>query len=737
MTLSAAEQLLIEMINRARLDPLGEAARFGIDLNEGLAAGTLDGEARQVLAPNQLLHDAAEAHSDWMLATDTFSHTGVGGSRPGDRMADAGYLFEGRYASGENITYRGSTGTIDLDTLMEDYHHKDLFLSSGHRVNMLHDFYREIGVSQQEGVFTSNGRDFNAGIVTENFALSGSSVFVTGVVYTDSDSDGFYSIGEGQANVAVEAGGTTMRSAAAGGYAIELAPAANVTVTLGSITLRVDVAGGNGKLDLVGGDDVFTSVDTTLVSAAGSLTALGVGDINLTGHAGGDLLKGNSGDNVLDGGTGSDTVYYDISQAGVTITRNSDGSIRVQSSEGDDTLVNVETLTFTDRTIDLAKMFPTETAPAPIPDVSTPAGETMIGAAGADAIFGGGFAPGYASHVSEQVFRLYQAALGRAPDAAGHTGWIKSLSDGTQALADVANGFVESKEFKATYGNLGTGDFVDLLYQNVLGRAADADGRAGWMSAIDTGQTTRADAVIGFSESKEFIKASASAAHAATEMRMPGTWTDDVFRLYDATLDRAPDLGGLESWANALATTSSFASVVSGFVQSTEFQKAYGNLDNAGFVDLLYDNVLDRTADAVGRAGWLDVLADGGSRTDVVIGIVQSREFVKATAQNTYDWVVAQGVQDVIEGRAGDDVMAGGLMRDAFVFNALHDGNDTVLDLEAWDQLVFTGFGYADDTAVRAHLAASGNDVVFSDQGVNVVFEHASLDMFTDDMIMV
>ena len=64
--LSAAEQLLIEMINRMRLDPEGEAERFGIDLNEGLAAGTLDGSARQVLAPNELLHDAADAHGAWM-----------------------------------------------------------------------------------------------------------------------------------------------------------------------------------------------------------------------------------------------------------------------------------------------------------------------------------------------------------------------------------------------------------------------------------------------------------------------------------------------------------------------------------------------------------------------------------------------------------------------------------------------------------------------------------------------
>ena len=32
------EQLMLELVNRARLDPEGEAERYGIDLNENLAA---------------------------------------------------------------------------------------------------------------------------------------------------------------------------------------------------------------------------------------------------------------------------------------------------------------------------------------------------------------------------------------------------------------------------------------------------------------------------------------------------------------------------------------------------------------------------------------------------------------------------------------------------------------------------------------------------------------------------
>lgn len=52
MTLSAAEQYAIELINRARLDPAAEALRYGVALNAGLSAGTISNDALYVLAPN-------------------------------------------------------------------------------------------------------------------------------------------------------------------------------------------------------------------------------------------------------------------------------------------------------------------------------------------------------------------------------------------------------------------------------------------------------------------------------------------------------------------------------------------------------------------------------------------------------------------------------------------------------------------------------------------------------------
>jgi uncharacterized protein YkwD len=95
MTLTAAEQYLIELINRARLDPGAEAKRYGLDLNADVTQHRITTAAEQVLAPDQTLEKAAVAHSDWMPQAKTFSHTSVQNSDPGARMAKARYEFTG------------------------------------------------------------------------------------------------------------------------------------------------------------------------------------------------------------------------------------------------------------------------------------------------------------------------------------------------------------------------------------------------------------------------------------------------------------------------------------------------------------------------------------------------------------------------------------------------------------------------------------------------------------------
>ena len=55
-------------------------------------------------------------------------------------------------------------------------------------------------------------------------------------------------------------------------------------------------------------------------------------------------------------------------------------------------------------------------------------------------------------------------------DANGFLGWMKALDTDAFDIQRVAGAFVNSQEFQQTYGTLDNGAFVDLLYQNVLGR---------------------------------------------------------------------------------------------------------------------------------------------------------------------------------------------------------------------------------------------------------------------------
>ena len=338
MTLTANEQYFLELVNRARLDPLAEAALQGIDLNEGLAPGTLDGSARQVLASNGFLDLAAEGHSVWMLQTDIFSHTGAGGTDPGQRMTAAGYSFTGTWTWGENIAWSGTTGTINLGSAISG-HHRGLFLSSGHRVNILNDAFREVGIAQVGGQFTANGTTYNASMATQNFAKSGTAVFLTGVVYSDSDHDGFYSIGEAGPASVFAIGGATDTSEAAGGYGVATTAAAGVLVQInqgGTLSsLRIDLSGGNAKLDLVGGSLVLASADLELVSGIADARLLGIGDIDLRGNGAANGLTGNNGANLMVGVGGADRM---LGGAGQDRLNGGGGADRLGGGTGDDRL---------------------------------------------------------------------------------------------------------------------------------------------------------------------------------------------------------------------------------------------------------------------------------------------------------------------------------------------------------------------------------------------------------------
>ena len=361
-------------------------------------------------------------------------------------------------------------------------------------------------------------------------------------------------------------------------------------------------------------------------------------------------------------------------------------------------------------------------------------GDLLIGGSGNDIHYGENLKPAFVTEASAQVFRLYQAAFDRAPDAAGHMGWTAAIVEGRLTAGGVAKGFIGSAEFQTIYGTPNDAGFVNLLYLNVLGRAADAAGRQYWLDAL-AGGASRAQVLLGFSDSQEFQNATRQDAAEWSAANTDSIWSDEVFRLYHATLGRDPDLAGFVGWTTLLGTEMSLLTAIGGFTGSQEFQDAYGTLDDTDFVRLLYQNVLDREADAAGLAGWLSLLDGGATRAQVVEGFVQSAEFIAASAAPLVAWMRGHGTDDMLDGGAGNNMLLGGMMSDSFVFDASQGGTHQVLDLEPWDSLDFRGFGYDTAADIRAHMTQTGDDVVFWDQGVRVIFLSSNLAGISNEML--
>lgn len=299
---TAYEQFMLELVNRERAKTGAQPLTFNGDLNE-----------------------SADSHSDWMIATDTFSHTGSGGSTPTQRMTGAGYAFSGSWASAENIAWVSTRAPAGLQDEVELLH-MNLMDSPSHKANILNGTFREIGIGFDTGPY----RTWDAAFVTQNFAQSGTAVFLTGVSMDDKDGDLFYDIGEGLGGMTVTAVSSTGASystttESAGGYSLALAAGTySVTFSGGGfapVTKQVTIGSSNVKLDLVDPAPVTSSASTAILGDAGSNTLRGTsaadtikgygGKDGLHGNGGNDKLYGGSGNDALSGNGGNDRLYGD------------------------------------------------------------------------------------------------------------------------------------------------------------------------------------------------------------------------------------------------------------------------------------------------------------------------------------------------------------------------------------------------------------------------------------------
>ena len=171
-------------------------------------------------------------------------------------------------------------------------------------------------------------------------------------------------------------------------------------------------------------------------------------------------------------------------------------------------------------------------------------------------------------------------------------------------------------------GAASAASLVNALYADVLGRAPSEAELEGWTRAV-VRSGDRWVAVRGFSNSEEYRR------RFLTEV-------------YHEILGRAPDAGGLDGWVRDLAAgRTTLDRLRSSFMVSQEFFQQGGGT-NEGYVNLLYQRALYRTASRDEQALWARTVATH-RRAEAVRGIWDSYESSLHRVDRSYRRWLARG----------------------------------------------------------------------------------------------
>lgn len=126
----------------------------------------------------------------------------------------------------------------------------------------------------------------------------------------------------------------------------------------------------------------------------------------------------------------------------------------------------------------------------------------------------------------------------------------------------------------------------------------------------------------------------AATAEPAIDLNAPEVWYRfQVARLYSAYFDRSPDASGWAYWNQRTVSGLSLWETSDFFADSAEFRAMYGdNLSNAQFLELVYENVLDRSPDDGGLQYWLQRMSNGTTRGEVMVFFSESTEYIRQAA---------------------------------------------------------------------------------------------------------
>jgi len=252
------EQELLELMQRARRDPVAEGNRLGLDFSQY--------QVRPPLSYNGFLAEAALKHSEDMASRAFYGHVNPDGDSANGRVLDTQYPLNPFFGTARDVNLTENIGvasgnrfqtpqdvhdTFMIDAGVPGTKHRNMILGvGGHFPKM-----REVGIGYRTNLPSASQWEH---YVTEEFAFSkDDEPFVVGVACND-DGDGVCRAGEGRAGVDVtisHASGFTLttQTVTAGGYAFEVLVPGDYTITIDGQSTQVTIAQDSVKVDLFNG----------------------------------------------------------------------------------------------------------------------------------------------------------------------------------------------------------------------------------------------------------------------------------------------------------------------------------------------------------------------------------------------------------------------------------------------------------------------------------------------------
>jgi cyclophilin family peptidyl-prolyl cis-trans isomerase len=198
---------------------------------------------------------------------------------------------------------------------------------------------------------------------------------------------------------------------------------------------------------------------------------------------------------------------------------------------------------------------------------------------------------------------------------ANPTGGVTASSATVTTTIDVINGVLQ--------GNI---NYVQALYKDILGRAADTGGLNFWVGTLTSGQLDRRLVAYEIEHS-------------------PEGYTLDIEQTYHSILGRAADQGGLNDALNYLENGGNLQHLEAKLAGSLEFWTNKGQSMIGPYMNALYQVALGRNADSAGINGAIFLITKHFTLTDVAFTVYSSTEF---------DGILLNGFYSNILGRSAD-----------------------------------------------------------------------------------